>query len=70
MTEEKFWEVIELSWADNPTLYKLRANCLKSNDTEILEQLSGELENTIVENYNKRLFALDKEDLTKFIHTL
>ncbi|MEO8532994.1 MAG: DUF4240 domain-containing protein [Flavobacterium sp.] len=70
MTEEKFWEIIELSWADSPKLDKLRINALKSNDFEILEDLSGELESSILKNYSKRLFTLNKEDLTKFIHIL
>jgi len=70
MTEQKFWEIIELSWADSPKLERQRAKALKSNDEEILEELSGELEGTILGNYNKRLLALDKDDLTKFIHIL
>ena len=40
MTEQKFWEIIELSWADSPKLEKQRAKALKSNDEEILEELS------------------------------
>ncbi len=70
MTEQKFWEIIEMSWADSPKLDKQRAKALKNNDEELLEELSGELEDTILENYNKRLLALNKEDLTKFIHIL
>lgn len=70
MTEQRFWEIIELSWADSPKLEKKRAKALKSNDEEILEELSEELEDTILENYNKRLLALSKDDFTKFIHIL
>lgn len=70
MTEQNFWEIIEKSWADSPTLDKQRSKALKSNDEEILEELSGELEDTILENYNKRLLSLDKDELTKFIHIL
>ncbi len=70
MTQQKFWEIIELSWADSPKLDKKRAKALKSNDEELLEELSEELEETILENYNKRLLALDKDELTKFIHIL
>jgi len=70
MTEQNFWEIIEKSWADSPKLDKQRAKALKSTDEEILEELSGELEDTILENYNKRLFSLDKDDFTKFIHIL
>jgi hypothetical protein len=70
MTEQNFWEIIELSWADSPELDKQRAKVLKSNNKEILEELSGDLESVILKNYNQRLLALDKEDLTKFIHIL
>jgi hypothetical protein len=70
MTEQKFWEIIEMAWADSPELDKQRAKALESNDEEILEELSEALESTILENYNKRLLALDKENFTKFIHWL
>lgn len=70
MTEQKFWEIIELSWTDSPKLEKKRAKALKNNDEELLEELSEGLEETILENYNKRLLALSKDDLTKFIHIL
>lgn len=70
MTEQKFWEIIESSWADSPKLDKKRAKALKSNDEELLQELSEELEDTICENYNKRLLMLDKDDFTKFIHIL
>jgi Protein of unknown function (DUF4240) len=70
MTEQDFWEIIELSWADSPKLNSQRAKALKTNDEEILEELSGELEDTILEHYIKRLHALDKDDLTTFIHIL
>lgn len=70
MTEQKFWELIKLSWADSPNLDKTRAKAIKTNDEELLEELSGELEGSILDNYNKRLFTLDKDDFTKFIHIL
>ncbi|CAN5683514.1 hypothetical protein BH20ACI4_BH20ACI4_29630 [soil metagenome] len=70
MNEEMFWETIESSWKDSPELYKLRSEALETNDEELLEALSEELEEEILENYNKRLFSLDKEKLTKFIHIL
>ena len=70
MTEQDFWEIIELSWADAPTINKKRMKALKSNDEELLEALSGHLEGKILENYNKRLFELDKDGLTQFIHIL
>ena len=70
MTEKQFWEIIELSWQDSPKLYELRTMALETNDEELLERLSGEIENEILENYNKRLFLLGKEEFTKFIHIL
>lgn len=70
MTEKEFWEIIELSWLDSPKLHKKRAKALKTNDEELLEELSEELWGTILENYNKRLFQYSKKDLTEFIHIL
>ncbi len=70
MTEKIFWETIELSWADSPELYDLREEALKTNDEELLEELSQGIDEKIVENYNKRLFSFGKEDLTEFIHIL
>lgn len=70
MNEQSFWEIIEKSWTDLPSLDKLRANVLNSNNEEILQNLSERLENEIVENYRKRLLLLDKDDLTNFIHIL
>src|SRR5438045_295846 len=70
MKEQEFWEIIEASWADSPKLNKTRAKALKTNDEELLEELSGELEETIIENYTKRLLMLEKETLTSFIHIL
>ncbi len=70
MTQQNFWEIIESAWADSPELNKTRLKALKSNDQELIEVLSGELEYTILENYKKRLLALKKEELTSFIHIL
>ena len=70
MKEQEFWEIIEASWADSPKLNKTRAKALKTNNEELLEELSVELEETIIENYTKRLFILEKETLTDFIHIL
>ncbi len=70
MNEQSFWEIIEKSWADSPSLDKLRADVLETNDEELLQELSEKLEDEIVENYQKSLLLLDKEDFTKFIHIL
>jgi Protein of unknown function (DUF4240) len=70
MTEQNFWEIIESSWADSPKLDESRAKALQTNDEELLEELSGELEKTILKNYNKRLLTLDKGNFTDFIHIL
>lgn len=70
MTEQKFWELIESSWADSSELNKIRAKALETNDEGLLEDLSSKLQKTILKNYKKRLLLLDKEDFTKFIHIL
>ena len=70
MNEQAFWEIIESSWKDSPELYKMKTKALATNDEELLEELSGKLQTEILENYNKRLFLLDKEEFTRFIHIL
>lgn len=68
MTLHEFWDIIELSWQDSSKLNEQRMQALKSNDEELLSELSMELEGEILEHYNKRLRQLDKEELTSFIH--
>jgi len=70
MTLEQFWNIIELSWQDSPELDKRRQLAIDSNDEEILGELSMELEDTILENYRRRLSQLDKAEFTSFIHHL
>lgn len=70
MTTSQFWKIIEASWGDSPKLFKKRAQVLKSNDEETLVELSEELSETVLRNYNKRLHLLNKDDLTAFIHIL
>lgn len=70
MTVQAFWQIIEASWADAPELNRKRQEALKSNDEELLEELSEALSDTILENYEKRLAELDKKSLTAFIHLL
>ena len=70
MNETVFWEIIESSWADSPRLNKKRAKALISNEEELLAELSEELSETILENYNKRILKINKDDLTAFIHIL
>lgn len=70
MTEQEFWKIIELSWEDSPDLFKKRANALETNDEELLEDLSEVLSDKIFENYQKRLFQINKQELTDFIHIL
>lgn len=70
MTIEIFWDIIELSWSDSPILNNKRKKALKTNDDEILQELSMELEDEITENYNKRISQLSKEEFTSFIHHL
>ncbi len=70
MIQQNFWEIIESAWAASPKLDKKRVTALKTNDEELLQELSEELQETILENYTKLLSTLSKDDLTKFIHTL
>lgn len=70
MKEQEFWNIIEASWADSPGLNETREKALRTNDEELLEELSSELEETILENYVRRLNLLDKETLAGFIHVL
>jgi Protein of unknown function (DUF4240) len=70
MTEKEFWEIIELSWKDSPNSDKKRAIALETNDEELPEELSECLADEILENYKKRLFLLNKQELTDFIHNL
>ncbi len=70
MNETSFWELIESSWSDSPGLNEKRAKALINNDEELLTELSGELSETILENYNKRLLQLSKDDLIAFIRIL
>jgi len=70
MTENEFWEIIEASWADSPKLNKIRMKAVKTNDEELLEELSDKLQGTILKNYHKRLFELEKDAITNFIHIL
>ena len=70
MTQQKFWEIIEASWAASPNLYSKRVDALKTNEEELLQELSEELEKIILANYKNQLMVLDKPELTKFIHIL
>jgi hypothetical protein len=70
MTEQHFWELIETSWAVSPELNESRSKALQTNNEEDLEKLSVQLGDTILENYRQKLFLLDQENLTKYIHIL
>jgi hypothetical protein len=68
MTQDSFWDILDKSWLDSSTLYEQRKQAIKDNDEALLEQLSCHLEDTIIENYTKRLAKLSKDELTAFIH--
>jgi hypothetical protein len=70
MTTDAFWDIIELSWNDSPLLNNKRQKAIESKDDELLQELSIELEEEILENYHKRILQLSKEELTSFIHHL
>jgi len=70
MTLQNFWDIIERSWQDSPQLNEQHLKAMRSNDEELLDELSMELEGEILENYNRRLLQLEKEEFTSFIHHL
>ena len=68
MTLQNFWDIIENSWQDSPAYFNKRKEAIKTNDAELLGELSMELEAEILKNYKRRLLELNKEELTSFIH--
>jgi len=44
MAEEKFWQLIETVWSKVPTLHIIRAIAVKTNDKELLKELSNAME--------------------------
>jgi Protein of unknown function (DUF4240) len=70
MNIDKFWEIIDQAWLDSPSLHKKRALALQNNDPKLLEQLSDEMSDEILDNFTERLYQLSEKDLTAFIHIL
>ena len=68
MTEEKFWRIIETAWSKVTTLHIIRAIAIKTNDKDLLEELSSAMETQILPYFNEALSKLDKATLTAFIH--
>jgi len=67
MTTEKFWSIIEATWSKIPTLHIIRAIAIKTNDKELLKELSSAMETQILPHYKEALAKLDKASLTSFI---
>ncbi len=68
MTEEKFWQIIETAWSKVTTLHIIRAIAVKTNDKDLLAELSSAMGVQILPHFKAALATLDKITLTKFIH--
>ncbi len=68
MAEEKFWQLIETVWSKVPTLHIIRAIAVKTNDKELLKELSNAMEAQLLPHFKATLATLDKATLTDFIH--
>jgi hypothetical protein len=70
MNEQKFWELIELSWKSLPLLDELRQEALKTNQADLFEGLSFGLDDEVAEAIEERLQELPREDLAGFNHLM
>ncbi|RYY11345.1 MAG: DUF4240 domain-containing protein [Chitinophagaceae bacterium] len=70
MDLEKFWDLIEGSWQDAEDANKKRLSAIKTNDQGDLEALADEIEDNVLTTYEDRLYELEKNELTGFIHIL
>lgn len=67
MTAEKFWPIIDATWRKVPSLDIIRAITVKTNDKDLLPELSNAMEAQILPHYKETLSKLDKATLTNFI---
>lgn len=68
MTEDKFWQIIETAWSKVTTLHIIRAIAVKTNDKDLLQELSSAMEEQILPYFKEALAELDEATLTAFIH--
>ena len=67
MNADKFWPIIEATWSNVPSLDIIRAITVKTNDQELLPELSNAMEVQILPHFKEALAKLDKKTLTNFI---
>lgn len=70
MTLHEFWQIIDSSWRDAPHFNDIRIEALGSNDKTLLAEAGAALDGPVLESYRRRLFQLNKDELTSFIHHL
>jgi hypothetical protein len=70
MNEQKFWEIIETCWENLPLLNELRQEALQTNEPSLFEGLSFGLDDEVVEEIEKELLKLSKDELTTFNHIM
>ncbi|MBV8253187.1 MAG: DUF4240 domain-containing protein [Chitinophaga sp.] len=70
MNEQQFWALIDASWKDIPSADKQRQEGIKSNEPELIFELSELLSAEIADCMKTRLLALEKPDLVRFIRIL
>lgn len=70
MTTASFWELIEAAWQDQPALLKKRDKAMAADDRKTLTALADAIEDSVIEGFENRLYDLEREDLTAFIHIL
>lgn len=67
MTAEKFWSIIDATWSKVPSLDIIKAITVKTNDQELLPELSNAMEVQLLPHFKKVLSKMDKATLTNFI---
>jgi hypothetical protein len=71
MNNDFFWQTIENIWESIPELNEKRKNALKTNNEDLILELSGEMcEESFLNNFGAVLSKLNKEYLTEFIRTM
>lgn len=70
MNEQLFWQTIDAAWQDIPEANELRKIGLKTNEPELVFELSEILGSDIAAMLEQRLLRLDKESLVQFIHIM
>ncbi|NIG53684.1 DUF4240 domain-containing protein [Chitinophaga sp. Cy-1792] len=70
MTEQQFWSIIDAAWKDIPPADVLRKTGLKTNEPDLIFELSEILSSDVALYLKKRLLALEKPALVAFIRIM